>query len=65
MQAKFEMTRGQLQYPSDRPTFPDNLHFRPDNGSPRVGKVIIIRDIAAVTYVVPAVNQSRYLTDLL
>ena len=52
--AKFEMTKGQLRYPSERPAFPDNLHFRPDNGSPRMGKVAIIRDMAAVTYVEPA-----------
>jgi len=56
MRAKSEMTRGQLRYPSDRPAFPDNLHFRPDNGSPRMGKVAIIRDVAAVTCVEPAVN---------
>ena len=33
------------------PTIPDNLHSRPDNGSPRMRKVAIIRDMAAVTYV--------------
>ena len=48
----------------NRPTFPDDLHSRPDDGSPRIGKVAIIRDMAAATYVMPAVNQSRSLTDL-
>ena len=28
-----------------------NLHFRAENGSPRMGKVAIIRDMAAVSYV--------------
>ena len=43
----------------------DNLHFRPDNGSPRMGKVAVIRDMAAVTYVNPSVNryQFSYLPD--
>ena len=56
MQAKFKMTKGQLQHPPGRPTIPENLHFRPDNGSPRMGKVAIVRDMAAVTYVKTAAN---------
>ena len=45
----------------------DNLHSRPGNGLPRMGKVAVIRDMAAVTCVNPSANQcqSSHLPDLL
>ena len=43
---------------SNRPSFPLNSHPRPDNGFARTGKVAVIRDVAAVTYVKPTANPS-------
>ena len=44
------------------PTVLANLNSRVENGSPRMGKVAIIRDMAAVSYVKPVVNRYTFLT---
>ena len=44
--------------------FPANVYHRPDNGLVRTGKVAVIRDVAAVTYVKLATDESSCLAYL-
>jgi len=48
--ARFKMTTGEPQYPSNCSIFLANSYHRPENHLTRMGKVAIIRDIGAVTY---------------
>lgn len=56
------ITIGKLSSPLNYPSFPVNSGLRSDEGLARLGKVAIIRDMAAVTYVKPAVHRSPRLT---
>ena len=48
---------------SNRSSFPPNSHPRPENGFARTGKVAVIRDMAAVTYVKPTTDPTLRLID--
>ena len=62
-QTRLKSTTRQLRVFSDRPTLPANLYCRPNDGFARTGKVAVIRDIAAVTYVKPVPDQSSSMID--
>lgn len=58
------MTISQLSIPLGHLNFPANFYRSLDHGSARMGKVAIIRDMAAVTYAkTPATGIFPYLTD--
>ena len=62
VQARLKTTTCEL-FLSNRSSSPPNLHPRPGNCSARMGKVAVIGDMAAVTYVKPTVNPTLRLID--
>ena len=62
VQARLKATIREL-FLSNHSSFPSNLHPRPYNSFARTGKVAVIRDVAAVTYVKPTANPTLRLID--
>ena len=56
------ISNSQLEPPLHHPTLPPEFYHRSNGSSIRLGKVAVIRDIAAVTYVKAVVDRSSYLT---